>query len=329
MSKKITFYGASRKNGNDNSKMESFLDSVIEHADVLQQIEVLVAIDKDDDVAYFQNLAIRYADRLTIKPIVSEVRHGYLNLHLYYKALFKHAAETTRVLCGFSDDCRIMLKGFDSKILKIDEKYSDNIYFIHTRNTHREKYLGDVTENLYLLYWVQQAKEPASYFPYFSKGVLDAASTFAVANDTKNEWCPVANSWIIDCYIDAISVMMKKIGVDRIHYLHNLAVINHDQVTAPHQRPPHVYGLSPNNLGFIKMLDMNTQRYMHSLAEYIASQTSSYANRELGLRYSKLSTRVKIILYSTYSHIRFKLQTESLVIRRKLSKVKSIILDRK
>jgi hypothetical protein len=272
MSIQITFYGASRRCDNKNSKFESFLQSIERNVKNASTVEVLVAIDADDDIRFYQALEKKYAT-LSLKVVVSPVRHGYLNLQKYYQDLYRIAAETTRVLCGYSDDCQIMMKHFDQKILEVDKAHKDNIYFIHTRNTYRENYLGDVSENMRLLFWVQQAKEPASYYPYFSKGVLDAAQAYANEHDFKNEWCPIANSWIVDCYIDILSVYMKKFGVDRIYYLDNLAKINEDSTTVPHHRPYQEFGLSPNNIGFIKMLSNETQDYMEKLAMYLCSQT--------------------------------------------------------
>ncbi|HVE43988.1 MAG TPA: hypothetical protein VNC84_02480 [Gammaproteobacteria bacterium] len=271
MTIQITFYGASRRCDNKNSKFESFLQSVAENVKNASVVEVLVAIDPDDDIDFYQALEKRYA-ALSLRVIVSPVRYGYLNLHKYYQDLYQIAAKTTRILCGYSDDCHITMKHFDQKILEIDKEYKDNIYFIHTRNTHREKYLGDVSKNMRLLFWVQQAKEPASYYPYFSKGVLDSAQAYANKYDTKKEWCPIANSWIVDCYLDILSIYMKKFGVDRIYYLDNLAKINEDNTTVPHHRPYQEFGLSPNNIGFIKMLSNETQDYLEKLAIYLCSQ---------------------------------------------------------
>jgi hypothetical protein len=266
MTAKITFYGATRKTGNPNTNLEVFLNSIVAHAANPTDIEVLYAIDRDDDLAYFDELQVRYRNTIQLKFLISEVRHGYGNLHLYYREIFKQVAPTTRMLFGSSDDTQIVMPDFDLELLKIDARYADNIYFIHTRNTHRENYLGDVTQNMRLLFWVMQAKEPASYFPIISKRILDISQAYANVHDKKGEWIPIANSWILDCYIDILSVYCSKFGLDRIHHTREMIKLNEGQITADHHRPPHEFGLSPNNVGFIKMLSNETQDYLQGLA---------------------------------------------------------------
>ena len=287
MTAKITFYGATRKLGNPNTNLESFLNSIVAHAANPTNIEVLFAIDKDDDLAYFDALQVRYRGTIHLKFIISEIRHGYSNLHLYYKEVFKHLAPTSRMLFGSSDDAQITMQNFDEVLLKIDARYADNIYFIHTRNTYRENYLGDVTKNLRYLFWVMQAKEPASYFPIISRKVFDVAQSYADKHDKKGEWIPFANSWIVDCYVDILSVYCAMQGLERIYHTQELIRINDNQITADHHRPPHQYGLSPNNVGFIKLLSNETQDYLQGLAREIVRSCPHLAIARIDSRFRK------------------------------------------
>ncbi|HVE43986.1 MAG TPA: hypothetical protein VNC84_02470 [Gammaproteobacteria bacterium] len=266
---KISFYASARKSQNPNCRLEIFLKSLTQNAANIGQIEVLLAIDRDDDLDYFHALYQSYRSQLRFKIHVSPIRHGYQKLHLYDKDLFTLIAPHTRMLCDYSDDCFISLKHFDRALLGIDAQYSDNIYFIHTRNTNRHEYLGDVSKNMLLLFWVQQAKEPASYFPIFSKKVLDIAQAYADKHDTHQEWSPLCNAWICDCYIDIIGEYVKHFGADRIHYI-DLIIMNPYARKASHHRH-NAAGLSPNNLAFIKMLDQTTISYLHDLSSMIAN----------------------------------------------------------
>jgi hypothetical protein len=264
---KISFCGATRRKSNPNNKLDLFLGSVIDNAHNISEIEILLAIDPDDDLDYFIWLKNRFKDKCRLLIFITEKRYGYENLHKYDAFLFPNLAPNTRMICDYSDDCRIIKFEFDVTLLTVDASHADNIYFIHTRDIKRENYLGDASENLQLLYWVMQAKEPASYFPIFSKKVLDIAYEYARLNDMNNEWSPVANAWICDCYIDILATYVKSKGSDRIHYL-NLIEMN-KTVLANYQYPDFTTGLTPNNRAFIKMLNNRTLNYLNGLAESI------------------------------------------------------------
>lgn len=272
---RISFYCASRKKNNPNCHMELFLQSLLEKAHELSLIEVLIAIDKDDQIDYFYRLKKIYGGSFIIKIIVSPTRYGYTNLHLYDKELFKHISPHTKMLCDFSDDCMITRKNFDQELLRIDASHPDNIYFIHTRDIKREDYLHDVTQEMLVLFWSLQAREPASFFPIFSKHVLDIAQQYAEIHDTDNEWSPLCNTWICDCYIDILSIYVKKYGCDRIHNL-DMIYMNPNKIPSPHQRTNNQYKLTANNLAFIKMLNSKTQYYLADLGKVIADTASTH-----------------------------------------------------
>jgi hypothetical protein len=270
---KITFLAAARRKNNPNCSLEGFLKSVIQHCDNINQVEVLLAVDPDDYLSYFLHLKQLYQSKLRFRVFVTEKRLGYENLHLYDTFLFKHIAKSTRMLCDYSDDCKIISPHFDKQLLAIDALYPDNIYFIHTQKNSREDYLGDVSKNIEVLYWALQAKAPASYFPIFSRQVLQIAADYAAIHDTQNEWSPIANTWICDCYIDIISTQVKALGADRIHCL-DLVKMN-STILASYQKADKVTQLTPNNRAFIKMLNQHTLQYIAGLSQTIRSHITT------------------------------------------------------
>jgi hypothetical protein len=271
---RISFCGATRRKSNPNSKLSNFLQSIVDNCAELSQVEVLLAIDPDDDLDHFVMLKRKFEKDFRFVIFIAEKRLGYENLHLYDALLFPHLASNTRMICDYSDDCVITQEHFDQDLLSIDERYPDNIYFIHTRDTQRHHYLGDVSEHLQLLYWVMQAKEPASYFPIFSKKVLDIAYQHAKQHDKKNEWSPIANSWICDCYVDILANYVKRLGVDRIFAM-DMIVMN-KTILASYQYADPLTGMTPNNRAFIKMLNNQTLKYLEGLSEAIVK----YANEQ-------------------------------------------------
>ena len=278
---RISFCGATRRKSNPNSKLNNFLQSIVDNCAELAKIEVLLAIDPDDDLDHFIELKRKFNKHFRFIIYIAEKRLGYENLHLYDALLFPHLSPATRMICDYSDDCVITQEHFDEDLLSIDERFPDNIYFIHTRDTQRQQYLGEVSDNIQLLYWIMQAKEPASYFPIFSRKVLDIAYQYAKQHDKNNEWSPVANAWICDCYIDILATYVKRLGVDRIFAL-DMIVMN-KTILASYQYADPVTGLTPNNRAFIKMLNNKTLNYLEGLSVAIADSAKEQSESFLKL----------------------------------------------
>lgn len=278
---RISFCGATRRKSNPNSKLSNFLQSIVDHCADLSRIEVLLAIDPDDDLDHFIKLKRKFNHHFRFIIYIAEKRLGYENLHLYDAMLFPHLAPNTRMICDYSDDCVITLEHFDEDLLSIDERFPDNIYFIHTRDTQRQQYLGEVSDHIQLLYWVMQAKEPASYFPIFSKKVLDIAYQYAKEHDKNEEWSPVANTWICDCYIDILANYVKRRGVDRIFAMD--MILMNKTILASYQYADPVTGMTPNNRAFIKMLNNNTLTYMEGLSAAIVDCVKQKLDSPLSL----------------------------------------------
>ncbi|NQY43156.1 MAG: hypothetical protein HRT87_07435 [Legionellales bacterium] len=228
---KISFYGAIRVR-QVRCLFSDFLESLIKKSSCLEQIEVITVIDQDDDMSYFYNLKKKFHN-VNIHYIISDIRYGYKHLNGYYRLAIKNISEKSKVLGVFTSDVTITLNNFDKKIMAIDSNYSDNIYIIESYderkddlNLSRKKrasYLGDNISSEALL-WQQQRFGPADCYPFISRKILDVS--FQCLNmlpkKEREQWCPFANSTMIDCYIDTIAndlIHLDKIFLKRIHSL--------------------------------------------------------------------------------------------------------------
>src|SRR5580698_8221579 len=61
---RISFVAATRRLDNPNHRLHHFLQSVVTHAKDPSRVEVLLAIDSDDDIEHYLSLKRRYGNRL-------------------------------------------------------------------------------------------------------------------------------------------------------------------------------------------------------------------------------------------------------------------------
>ena len=292
VSPKISFVSPMRYGNNDEEHSpDIFFNSLIKNTSNLDDIEVIIAIDADDDLSHFVRLKEKYVDRLkNIKIYVSEVNYGYRNLHLYDKFLYQYLSPSSRMIVDFSDDCKIVMPNWDKHVLEIDASISDNIYFIHTNDFNLEKYVGSIGNDLVKLVWCLQAISPSSYFPIVSRKALEIATNCLnlLSEEEKAIWAPFANSTFFDCYIDIISHLVQgKISECRVFYsdlIHICAqsstsdkrrnVIKFDEGMALCYPK---FGLSPNDMGFITLLKPETQKHIIAISENIAKEINAHA----------------------------------------------------
>lgn len=270
---RISLIGASRRLGNPNNRLGVFLDSVLRNSYDAQRIEVLVAIDHDDDIEYFLSIKNSYLNRLNIRFIVSQRRFGYEGLHHYEGLLFAHMAESSRMAFLFADDCIITRMKFDTDLIKVDRKYKyDNLYFVHTNYTYRAEILGDCSVEIPRLLWMLQAHGPHSHFPIVSKGVIEAArmALYSLVDAERSDWSPLANSWRSDCFIDVLSAYVKAEGADRIEVLPMITVAKIN-IQVPFHYKPDRFGLSASNRAFLTLLAASTQSHLLTVARKIAA----------------------------------------------------------
>lgn len=265
---RISLAGASRFLGNPNHRLSDFLDSVIRNIHDASSIEVLVAIDPDDDVTHFLNLKYNYKSKLNLRVVASPRRYGYEGLHHYEGLLFDRMSATSRMAFLFADDCIMTRMNFDLDLLDVDNAYKfDNLYFVHTNHSDRGQFLGDTSEEPLRLLWMLQAHGPHSHFPIISRGVIERAreALLKLPEDERRHWSPVANAWRSDCYIDVLSNYVKAAGSDRIRVL-PMITLGHTNIHTPFHNTPDEFELYPSQRAFVTLLAGSTQSHLRDIA---------------------------------------------------------------
>ncbi|NQY42829.1 MAG: hypothetical protein HRT87_05770 [Legionellales bacterium] len=129
---KISFVGSTLFRGNEaDHNLPAVFDSLIKNTSNLDDIEILIAIDIDDDISYYVNIKRKYCKQIkNIRIFISPQKYGYIKLHLYDKCLYPKISPSSKMIADFSDDFQIVMKNWDRYVLQIDKKYKDNIYFM-------------------------------------------------------------------------------------------------------------------------------------------------------------------------------------------------------
>ncbi len=266
---KISFACSMRHLGNTDSNPDKFFKSLIEETKNLDAVEVLIAIDSDDDIRFFINLINLYKDKIHSKLIVVNKKFGYNGLHLYDKILYKNISPYTKMICDFSDDCRIVKKSWDIDLLKIDRKYEDNIYIIHSSKSKYRKTNIDYTKiSIDFFIYLYSVVGPASYFPIFSKKILDIANESLLKIEDKkiaDNWSPVANNFMVDCCIDMIGNYIRLISeIDRVEYVNFLQINIQDT-----EDQKVSFKLDSRDKGFSVLSHRDTLNHFKTIAEDI------------------------------------------------------------
>lgn len=268
---KISFACSMRYIGNTDSNPNKFFKSLVDETENLEIVEVLIAIDSDDDIGYFINLINLYKDKIHSKLIIVNKKFGYQGLHLYDKILYKNVSPYTKMICDFSDDCRIVKKSWDIYLLKIDKKYEDNIYIIHSSKSKYRKTNIDYSKiSIDFFIYLYSVVGPASYFPIFSKKILDIANESLLKIEDKkiaDNWSPVANNFMVDCCVDMIGNYIKLLsGINRVEFVNFLQINIQDTCNEKVG-----FKLDSRDKGFSVLSHRDTLDHFKTIAEDIIS----------------------------------------------------------
>ncbi len=85
--------------------------SLLGHADRVGDVEVIVALDPDEDFGAYTN-ACPSGTRFGVAP----VRHGYLQLHEYVNEAVRAVAHDSSWLMWFNDDMQMLTDGWDTAV---------------------------------------------------------------------------------------------------------------------------------------------------------------------------------------------------------------------
>ena len=286
---KISFVASSRYRGNEeNHNLNKFIKSLLKNSYDINNIELLIALDKDDDIDYFIKIKKHYLVDINIKFFISNKNFGYKGLHLYDKFLFTQIAPSSKMIADFSDDCHINKKNWDRYLLKIDQKIKDNIYFIHTEDFNLQKYIGPLDDNITKMIWSFKSIAPSSYFPIFSRKVLEIATNCLKNLDSHQAelWSPIANSYICDCYVDILSRLVQANTESKRIFSEKIISIN-KQIGRKNQSSDNISfhkniglcwdktGLNTNDQAFLKLSEQTTLNHLKFISNEIVKELDS------------------------------------------------------
>lgn len=126
---KISILIASRKAGNENSRLNDCINSLIANCSNPENFEILVKYD-DDDLE-------RGGPHSSVKSIVTSRALGYEDLHKAYLDLLCIGSPESELFWVLSDDTEVTVKGWDEHLINIAKHNIGKPYVIHVSGQQR------------------------------------------------------------------------------------------------------------------------------------------------------------------------------------------------
>jgi len=163
------------------AKAQAFLQSVVDTADDLSQVEVIATLDDNDTPSH--QLSSPHPALTLHKVIGPQTTMGALNTRCLKKA-------SGEILMLVNDDILIRTKGWDTHFMQAAKKFPDGICMMHTRDGYKD------------------ASFPL--FPILTKRACDL-----IQDPYPSEYCGDC----IDSHLFDIFLRLKDLGEDRIVYI--------------------------------------------------------------------------------------------------------------
>ena len=202
----ITF--GSRQLGNRDNKLPVFLESFIEFTRCPHRVEILIKIDEDDDLPYFEGIKRKYSDRINLRIFPSPRGRGYEDMHIWHHQLIQKRNPCAKVNFILTDDAQFQVKNWDDQVAKLLEHRS-NTYFIATACSLQEAISmhGPNPVKPEPIYWIR-----GDDYPIYGLDLLAAA---AKAASQFSDWNEFGNLQLVDQYAgDLLRIAWTKHGVN-------------------------------------------------------------------------------------------------------------------
>lgn len=161
-----------------------FLNSVVQHANNANEIEVILSIDEDD--LETQQCALNYQDLKIIKLITPRDNMGKYNTQCYRSSVGD-------IIMLVNDDVEVRTPGWDTKIKAATLAYSDEIYLLYPND------------------YFKRAKLPV--FPILSRKACEILKMPFPESYTGS---------FIDTHLLEVFIRLKHAGYNRIQYLEHI-----------------------------------------------------------------------------------------------------------
>ncbi len=187
----ITF--GSRQFGNRDNLLEKLLiKSFLSMTEHPEKIEMLIKIDTDDDLLFFDRIHRQYRGRINLRFFVSERGRGYRDIHKWHSSLFKFRSPNSRFLIIFSEDAEFCYKNWDTALLSQIDPIPHN-FFVGT--------LVPLEETIKIhgpnpvsppLYWIGGADFPVigTDIPKYSEQITRKY----------RDWTPLGNTFSVEAF---------------------------------------------------------------------------------------------------------------------------------
>ena len=114
----VTITVPSRKLGNRDSQLTAQLSSFVTMTDHPERFEILIKIDDDDDLSYFNKLKKEYHE-IDLRFVVSPRGLGYAHMTHFHSLALEQASDTSKAWLCTWDDWSFIRKGWDQDVYRL------------------------------------------------------------------------------------------------------------------------------------------------------------------------------------------------------------------
>lgn len=130
---------------NNVGQLDTFLTTLAETAQHPEKIELLIKIDRDDEVMLDYCYNEKHKSLFpNVQYVISDRRDGYWSLGDAYNQLIVASNPESYFILILNDGVKFVYKGWDSEILQAKHHFKDDVFYIKTSKFKWEKYNGNV-----------------------------------------------------------------------------------------------------------------------------------------------------------------------------------------
>ncbi len=200
----LTISFGSRQLGNRDNRLDKFCQSFLAMTAKPRQIEIIIKLDVDDDLLFYELIKIRYKDKIHFRFYVSERGRGYADMHIWHDTAFHMRSPSSLALFILTEDAVFIHKHWDAALLAIIRQQKHN-YFIGAPYPVEEAItvIGPNPAQPVPIYWLVGVE-----FPIIGMGLLECLSKAA---SHYPGWTCYGNLLLIDSFSgDILRGLWKK-----------------------------------------------------------------------------------------------------------------------
>jgi len=206
----ITLQTPSRKLGHKDNRLEAVLDSFVRMTKHPERCEILVKIDDDDDLNFFNAVKKKFT-ALNLRFFVTPRGRGYADAHIHHLVLADQGSASSRAWAFFSDDSFFSRSDWDLGIYELIE----NTPAFVTGSQPVETVMSVIDADTGMPNTIfSYACEP---YPVVSRNILDG---LRVASEGVPGWTAFGDRFCFDGLLSAIiHLLHEEHGIDVYHQI--------------------------------------------------------------------------------------------------------------